>query len=88
MIAISNTGRTHQSPANRAATKWLWREVGLGLGAALIGLTMTVAGIQGKSGPEVMAWQAQEAQRAVGGWEYGVPIDLLPLGVLPPDTSR
>jgi hypothetical protein len=88
MTTICTTGRLTHIPPRRGATKWLWHDIGLGLALSLVVLTMTVVGFQVRSDLETSMWPAIEAPRPAGGWEYSVPPDLLPLGVLPPDTSR
>jgi hypothetical protein len=81
----------HPDRLNRvghAAVKRLWRDIGLGLTVSLVVLTMTVAGFRVRSDLQTNVWPVVEAPQPAGGWEYSVSPDLLPLGVLPPDTSR
>jgi hypothetical protein len=88
MTTIFHTASLTRIPRGQTAAKRVWRDIGLGLTVSLMVLTMTVAGFRVRSDADTNAWPVVEAPQPAGGWEYSVPPDLLPLSVLPPDTSR
>jgi hypothetical protein len=89
MTAITHTFNLTSTRARRHEAHVLWRGVGLALAALSIVLAATLLEPRGTSALQTNnGWAGIEDRQVPGGWEDGVPLDVIPLGVLPPETSR
>jgi hypothetical protein len=90
MTTISSTfnpsathGRAHQHE-NQSLSR------GIAIAAAVVSIVLAATLLETRGTSPIQTgdgWQGIE-QQISGGWQDSVPLDLIPLGVLPPDTSR
>jgi hypothetical protein len=89
MTSISTTLAPHRTRGSRSASRWLWRDIAIGLTLPLIvAAAMT---LQSRGNPDAQLGYgspAIEAPAPTGGWENSVPPDMFPLGVLAPEVAR
>jgi hypothetical protein len=89
MTSISTTLTHHRTRTSRSTSRWLWRDIAIGLTLpVIVAAAMTVQPNGNREAQLGYGSPAIQAPASAGGWENAVPPEMFPLGVLAPEVAR
>jgi hypothetical protein len=89
MTSISTTLAHPRTRASRSMSRWLWRDIAIGLTLpVIVAAAMTVQPHGNRDAQLGYAFVAAGEPAPAGGWENAVPPDMFPLGALAPEAAR